>query len=181
MVQHIVYLCAILLIPIVPAYILYKLLPNETKVSGPFKGLNIQLTGSFGGFFLLVLLSSGLVAYFQKTEALEREKELENAKARSIEYHYNLHFPENNFPTDMGKASVSVKLKKQGSNNFGIHKDYSIKDTSNGILVSVNNIDPNDIIYMTVSYGDKIWESESSTVPVGHLEMTAGHKRDLFR
>jgi hypothetical protein len=33
-------LAAILLIPIIPAYILYKFLPaSETNVSGPFQGL----------------------------------------------------------------------------------------------------------------------------------------------
>lgn len=55
-------LAAILLLPVVPAYLLYAVLPSSADVSGPFKGLNIKLTGAFGGYFLLVLLSSGYVA-----------------------------------------------------------------------------------------------------------------------
>jgi hypothetical protein len=43
----------VVLLPIIPAYILYKTLPSRTKVSGPFKGLNIQLTGAFTGYTLL--------------------------------------------------------------------------------------------------------------------------------
>lgn len=55
-------LAAILLLPAIPAYLLYAVLPSGADVSGPFKGLNIKLSGAFGGYFLLVLLSSGYVA-----------------------------------------------------------------------------------------------------------------------
>src|SRR4030042_3777954 len=48
-----------ILLPIIPAYIPYKTLPAKTTVSGPFKGLNIQLGGAFGGYFLLVLIALG--------------------------------------------------------------------------------------------------------------------------
>jgi hypothetical protein len=49
------------LLPLVPAYLLYRLLPSRTKVNGPFKGLNLQLQGSFAGYFLLVLMAFGFV------------------------------------------------------------------------------------------------------------------------
>lgn len=51
-----------ILLPLTPAYILYKALPAKTKVVGPFKGLNIQLSGAFGGYFLLVLVIIGFVS-----------------------------------------------------------------------------------------------------------------------
>lgn len=51
-----IYIATGVLLPIIPAYILYKALPSHTKVSGPFRGLNIRLTGAFGGYFLLVLI-----------------------------------------------------------------------------------------------------------------------------
>jgi len=51
----------IVIVPIIPAYILYKSLPARTTVSGPFKGLNIQLTGAFGGYFVVVLLIAGFI------------------------------------------------------------------------------------------------------------------------
>jgi hypothetical protein len=55
--------CLAILLPIVPAYILYKTLPPEkTFISGPLQGLNIQLTGSFGGYFILVVV---LIAFIK--------------------------------------------------------------------------------------------------------------------
>jgi hypothetical protein len=49
------------LLPMTPAYILYKALPARTTIKGPFKGLNIQLSGAFGGYFLLVLTIIGFI------------------------------------------------------------------------------------------------------------------------
>jgi hypothetical protein len=51
-----------ILLPLTPAYILYKALPAKTRVAGPFKGLNIQLSGAFGGYFLLVLVIVGFIS-----------------------------------------------------------------------------------------------------------------------
>lgn len=45
----------IVLLPLVPAFILYRLLPGQTDVQGPWHGLKIKLTGAFGGYFLLVI------------------------------------------------------------------------------------------------------------------------------
>jgi hypothetical protein len=54
-------LAAILLLPIIPAYILYKFLPaSETDVSGPYQGLSLKLKGAFAGYFLLVLIAVAL-------------------------------------------------------------------------------------------------------------------------
>ena len=54
-------LTAILLIPIIPAFILYKFLPvSETDVSGPYSGLSLKLKGAFAGYFLLVLVGLAL-------------------------------------------------------------------------------------------------------------------------
>ena len=50
------------LIPIVPAFVLYKTLPSTAVVSGPFKGLTMQLSGAFGGYFLLTLIAFGYLA-----------------------------------------------------------------------------------------------------------------------
>jgi hypothetical protein len=58
-------LAAILLLPLLPAYIIYKFLPeSETNVEGPYKKLNLKLKGAFAGYFLLVLLSLGLQYVF---------------------------------------------------------------------------------------------------------------------
>ena len=56
MLNDIAYIAAAMLIPLVPAYVLYKALPAKASVGGPFQGLNIQLSGAFAGYFLLVLI-----------------------------------------------------------------------------------------------------------------------------
>ncbi len=50
-----------ILVPLIPAYIIYRFLPSKTIVSGPFQGLNVQLSGAFGGYFLLVLVMTGFI------------------------------------------------------------------------------------------------------------------------
>ena|GEM_PF-1185159 len=49
-------IAAIVLLPIIPAYILYKALPDEAFVRGPLKGFNIQLNGAYAGYFATLLL-----------------------------------------------------------------------------------------------------------------------------
>ncbi len=51
-----------ILLPLIPAYILYKALPAETSVEGPFQGLVIKLSGAFAGYFLLVLVVIGFIS-----------------------------------------------------------------------------------------------------------------------
>src|SRR5256885_13971987 len=79
-------LTAMLLLPLIPAFLLYKFLPSKTSVSGPFKGLNLKLTGAFGGYFLLVLTAIGVFFPLLKNDQQkvieqqkQRIKELENA------------------------------------------------------------------------------------------------------
>jgi len=69
---QILYLSAIIILPLIPAYVLYKNLPSKTLVTGPFKGLNINLSGTFGRYFLLVLLATGIVVLQTKGEELHQ-------------------------------------------------------------------------------------------------------------
>jgi hypothetical protein len=55
--QNIIYLCVIFFAPLLPAYLLFKYLPSHAVAKGPFKGLRIDLSGAFAGYFLLVLLA----------------------------------------------------------------------------------------------------------------------------
>jgi hypothetical protein len=41
--------------PFLPAFILFKTLPNKAFVKGPFHGLRIDLGGAFAGYFVLVV------------------------------------------------------------------------------------------------------------------------------
>ena len=47
-------------------------------VTGPFKGLNLNLTGAFGGYFLLVLISIGLTHFVLKNQLSEELKTSRN-------------------------------------------------------------------------------------------------------
>ena len=54
-------LAAILIIPVIPAFIIYKFLPaSDTDVSGPYQGLSLKLKGAFAGYFLLVIVGLAL-------------------------------------------------------------------------------------------------------------------------
>ena len=54
-------LAAILLLPLIPAFLIYKFLPvSDTDVSGPYQGLSLKLKGAFAGYFLLVLIALAL-------------------------------------------------------------------------------------------------------------------------
>jgi hypothetical protein len=50
------YLFIALLLPIVPAFVMFKFLPKSSAdASGPFSGLKIKLTGAFAGYFILAI------------------------------------------------------------------------------------------------------------------------------
>ena len=73
-------LAAILLLPMIPAFILYKFLPSkepdevggETGSIGPVKGLSWKLKGAFAGYFLLVMVGLAL-QYFVMNSKQQKE------------------------------------------------------------------------------------------------------------
>ncbi len=162
-------LAALLLVPLVPAYILYKNLPSKTSVKGPFKGLNIQLTGSFGGYFLLVFFSSGLLYALQE------------AQQASPVFHYNINFPANSYPKDLADTDVVVHVKRKGEGKWISHTNFEKKPNPGGIMISVKDIHPQDTLYISAKYQDQEWETVTSvTVPVDQLELQPGHHRAAF-
>lgn len=76
-------LASILILPLIPALIIYKFLPDkngenndevggETGGIGPFKGLSWKLKGAFAGYFLLVCVG-GFLHYFQHNNDLQKQ------------------------------------------------------------------------------------------------------------
>lgn len=63
-----------ILLPLAPAFVLYKVLPSKAKVSGPFKGLTVQLSGAFGGYFVLTLIAFGFLASRPQPKPLATEE-----------------------------------------------------------------------------------------------------------
>src|SRR5207247_6190578 len=63
------YIAVVVLVPLIPAFLLYKFLPpGRTEVGGPFKGLDIKLSGAFAGYFLVVLIVTSLLVFLIKTK-----------------------------------------------------------------------------------------------------------------
>lgn len=60
---NIIYLSVAVLLPLIPAFLLFKALPSGSDVEGPWRGLKIKLGGAFGGYFLLLITIFG----FSKT------------------------------------------------------------------------------------------------------------------
>ena len=53
-------MAAIVLLPLVPAYILFKFLPSKGQFSGPFQKFSVKFGGAFAGYlfvFLAVIIS----------------------------------------------------------------------------------------------------------------------------
>ncbi|HEV2732542.1 MAG TPA: hypothetical protein VGV15_21130 [Terriglobales bacterium] len=51
------YMLLVLLLPLIPAFLLFRFLPASANLEGPFKGFTIKLGGAFAGYFVTVLLS----------------------------------------------------------------------------------------------------------------------------
>jgi len=89
-----IYLLMGFLVPLIPAYILYKTLPAETSVKGPFQGLKINLSGAFGGYFLLVLIAFAFSlklisdSNIKRIETLNRENKALKAENEKIMSQY---------------------------------------------------------------------------------------------
>lgn len=43
------------LLPLIPAYILYRLLPSQADLEGPWKGMKLKMSGAFAGYFVLMI------------------------------------------------------------------------------------------------------------------------------
>ncbi|MCU1245878.1 MAG: hypothetical protein JWN02_1788 [Acidobacteria bacterium] len=53
--NNLVVLSALVLLPMIPAYLLFKLLPSRAVVGGPLAGMNVSLGGAFGGYFVVMI------------------------------------------------------------------------------------------------------------------------------
>lgn len=64
-----VLLSFLVLLPMVPAYVLFKVLRSSAKVSGPLGSFNVALGGAFGGYFALTVFIATFYAHSLKATA----------------------------------------------------------------------------------------------------------------
>lgn len=64
--QALLVLAAVVILPLLPAFLLFKFLPSQGDASGPLQGLTIKFGGSFAGY-LVVFLS---LLYVRPVDAL---------------------------------------------------------------------------------------------------------------
>ena len=77
------FLTVAILLPLVPAFLLFKLLPASADVSGPWQGLQLKLGGAFAGYFLLVLVILGFTRTMPSYEVWTVEGQLGFADGRA--------------------------------------------------------------------------------------------------
>lgn len=49
-------LALVILLPMAPAFVLFRALPSTASVTGPLQGLDLKLGGAFAGYFALLIL-----------------------------------------------------------------------------------------------------------------------------
>jgi len=59
-------LAALTLLPLLPSFFLFKLLPSEAQATGPLKGLKVKLGGAFAGYVVVLLLLWGVASPYLK-------------------------------------------------------------------------------------------------------------------
>lgn len=59
--ENLIYIGAAVLLPLIPAFILYKILPAKANLVGPLGKFTLKLSGAFAGYFALVIIVFGFV------------------------------------------------------------------------------------------------------------------------
>lgn len=70
------FMVVVILLPLIPAFLLFKLLPASADVTGPWQGLQLKLGGAFAGYFLLVLTILGYTRTMPTYEVWTAEGQL---------------------------------------------------------------------------------------------------------
>jgi hypothetical protein len=179
MINIIILVVLVILVPIIPAFILYKSLPALTKVSGPFKGLNIQLSGSFAGYFIIVLLTTGLIVTYWETcprYQLWTIKGIIRLSGEDIVQGVDLSIkPPNPYVDPTGGFNIKVPLEKEEVVNsaISIHKEgYSPVTISldkekepHGVKLSKNTITIKEDIILQSQKNAPNYSSDQGIIP----------------
>ncbi|HEX7903459.1 MAG TPA: hypothetical protein VF487_06245 [Chitinophagaceae bacterium] len=59
---ELIYILAWFILPLTPAFILFKFLPSVGNVEGPLKGMQLKFGGAFAGYLILFFISYNVMA-----------------------------------------------------------------------------------------------------------------------
>jgi hypothetical protein len=149
-------LCFVILLPIIPAFILFKALPKDTaNVNGKLQGLEIKLGGSFAGYFAVVLL---IVAYHtvllpSPVQVWVVTGEVQDETGKLMD------------PLDIAHIQISPPSlsAEQTPGTFTV-TSYSCPDSSGGYIYPVLHVNPDPDMYQPV---DEISLDPTKPVPAG--------------
>ena len=83
--NNLIILSALVFLPLIPAFLLFKLLPSTAVVKGPLAGMNVDLGGAFGGYVALtVFLATFYTTKMTAPETWTVQGELAAAGAQDL-------------------------------------------------------------------------------------------------
>ena len=145
----------VVLVPLIPAVILYYLFEQKTVVTGPFKGLRLDLSGAFAGYFLVLIVCSSLLF-----GPVERSRNYKDQIAKLTAQLNEL--------SDVGTAwTVRGKIALQGNENVqtagvgiailpppqifrdGLFEVRVLKDKSGGPVARLPSLEISKLGYLT--------------------------------
>ena len=155
--ENIIYIVIIVILPIIPAYVLFKKLPSTAIATGPFHGLNLNLSGAFAGYFIVVLVVSASVTFFYQKPRYDMwtikgsillDKSETGADARnanlSIQPPKQTIFPDGGFefvnvPYKKGDALPSIIVAKDGYGLATAHlgEQYKVAYDENNKTITI--------------------------------------------
>lgn len=104
----------VVLVPLVPALLIYKLAPGRQFASGPFRGLNIKATGAFAMYLVVAILTMPVVLRLDLPDGgsslyvLRGQLQIENVRSRE---EFDTHALMINFgPRDESKQAAKTGL-----------------------------------------------------------------------
>jgi hypothetical protein len=135
-------LCLVILLPIIPAFILFKALPASGDVSGKLQGLQIKLSGAFAGYFAVVVLILAnhkvLIPSPVQVWVVTGDVVDENGRAMN--------------PLDIANISISPPslASEQTPGTFTV-TSYSCPDSNGGYVYPTLHVNPDPDQYLPVA------------------------------
>lgn len=103
-------LTAIVMLPLIPAFLLFKLLPSRAVVKGPLAGLNVSLGGAFGGYVALTVFVATFFA-----NSID--------KPTALHVHGTLQFPDGERPPVVTCDVHPPAFRTVGARDFELEMD----------------------------------------------------------